>query len=221
MRDDLEGCPRPATSFRPSVSPSAWNTACATPPGIPLDFGRGQSARRDADGAFVGYIGYCHDITGASAATLRSMRFAARYARLSGEGFHEAVPAHRREALDLDIAFVGQLCGRRAHRGARGLGRGRSDGPFRRPARDSGDGTIGLGARIYRGGAWALSARPRTRAHGHRGLTPACRSIAMAAYWPHCAASPPLRRRGGGTHLLEIFDDRVAAELARERASAC
>ncbi len=161
--------------------------------------------RRDADGAFVGYIGYCYDITERKRGDLALDALAARYARLSGEGFYEAVCRHIVEALDLDIAFVGQLCADGAHdRGARGLGRGRSDRavplcPCRLPLRwHDRAGRLHLPA----GGACALSARPRTRAHGHRGLR---RHAAVRSRWrrprPHCrAASPPLRRRGGGTH---------------------
>lgn len=179
--------------------------------------------RRDADGAFVGYIGYCYDITERKRGDLALDALAARYARLSGEGFYEAVCRHIVEALDLDIAFVGQLCADGAHIEVRaGWGEGAAIGPFRYALADSPcDGTIGLGACIYPRGVHARFPRDRELVR-----------MGIEAY-----AGMPLFDRDGGVlglivalrrrpfddeaavrTLLEIFDDRVAAELARERA---
>ncbi len=179
--------------------------------------------RRDANGAFVGYIGYCYDITERKRGDLALDALAARYARLSGESFYEAVCRHIVEALDLDIAFVGQLCADRAHIDVRsGWGDGGALGPFRYALADTPcDGTIGLGACIY--------------AHGVHARFP--RDLQLARMGIEAYAGMPLFDREGGVlglivalrrspfdddaavrTLLEIFDDRVAAELVRERA---
>ncbi|MCB1944266.1 MAG: GAF domain-containing protein, partial [Thauera sp.] len=179
--------------------------------------------RRDPDGTFLGYIGYCYDITERKRGDLALDALAARYARLSGEGFYEAVCRHVVEALDLDIAFVGQLCADGAHVEVRaGWGDGGVIRPFRYALAESPcDGTVGRGACIYPRGVHERFPRDRELVR-----------MGIDAY-----AGVPLFDREGGVlglmvalrrkpfddeaavrTLLEIFDDRVAAELVRERA---
>jgi diguanylate cyclase (GGDEF)-like protein/PAS domain S-box-containing protein len=179
--------------------------------------------RRDADDAFVGYIGYCYDITERKRGDLALDALAARYARLSGEAFHEAVCRHIVEALDVDIVFVGQLCADGAHIEVRaGWGDGGSMRPFRYALAESPcDGTIGRGACIYPRGVHERF--PRDRELVRMGIEAYAGMPLFDREGDVLGLIVALRRRpfdddAAVRTLLEIFDDRVAAELVRERA---
>ena len=95
---------------------------------------------------------------------------AARYARLSARGFTRRCAGFVVEALDLDIAFVGQLCADGAASRCAGWGRRRRRRPFRyallSPLRRHGQ----AGPHLPRG---VHERFPRDRepcAHGHRRL---------------------------------------------------
>lgn len=181
------------------------------------------SPRRDADGAFVGFIGYCYDITERKRGDLALAALAARYARLSGEVFYEAVCRHIVEALDLDIAFVGQLSADRAHIEVRaGWGDGGTIAPFRYALADTPcDGTIDQGSCIYPSGMQARF--PRDLELARMGIEAYGGTPLFDREGDVLGLIVALRRRpfddvAAVRTLLEIFDDRVAAELVRERA---
>lgn len=147
---------------------------------------------------------------------------AARYAMLSGTAFYEAVCRHIVEALGLDRAFIGRLAADGAHvEVCAGWGDGRRVQPFTYALAGSPcDGTIRHGACIH----------PRDV----RGRFPHDRSLAddgIEAYaaMPLCDCDgralglivalrrSPFDDEAAVRTLLDIFDDRVAAELLRER----
>ena len=145
---------------RPGGLPDAWQRASPAARSfrmelpaprrgrLPLDFDEG-NPRRDADGAFVGYIGYCYDITERKRGDLRSMR--SRYARLSGEAFTRPCAASSRRSIWTSPSSAS--CGGRAHIEVRaGWGEGAAIGPFLLcPCRLPCDGTIGWAPASTRG----------------------------------------------------------------------
>lgn len=156
------------------------------------------------------------------AAHLALDALAARYARLSGAAFYEAVCRHLVEALELDWVFIGQLASDRTSVEVRA---GWKDGKALRPsayvlAGTPCEGTILDGACIH--------ARDVSRRFPH--------DLALAKEGVEAYAGMPLFDREGQVlglivalrrrpfddeislrMLLEVFDDRVAAELLRER----
>ena len=67
------------------------------------------SPRFDSEGRFIGYICYSTHICARKRVEVALEALAARFATLSGNAFFEAVSRHLVEALDLDLAFVGEL----------------------------------------------------------------------------------------------------------------
>ena len=156
------------------------------------------------------------------AAHLALDALAARYARLSGEAFHEAVCRHLVEALELDWAFIGQLAADGVRVEVRA---GWKDGRALRPssyalAGSPCEGTILDGACIH---ARDVSRRfPRDTVLVTEGIEAYAGMPLFDRDGEVLGLIVVLRRQPFDDEatvrmLLDIFDDRVAAELLRER----
>lgn len=156
------------------------------------------------------------------AAHLALDALAARYARLSGAAFYEAVCRHLAEALELDWVFIGQLAadGMRVEVRA-----GWKDGRALRPssyalAGSPCEGTLRDGACIHPRDVGRRF--PHDRALVEEGVEayagmPLFDRDGLALGLIVAMRRRPFDDEAAVRMLLEIFDDRVAAELLRER----
>lgn len=183
------------------------------------------SPRHDGAGNFIGFIGFCSDVSERKRIELALDALAARYAFLSGVAFYEAVSRHVADALALDKVFVGQLSRDGLSVEVRaGWGDGRPMQPFVYPLADSPcEGTVGRGACLYPRDVWRLFPRDRALAEG--GIeayvgTPLFDREGRPLGLMVGLRRQPIDDESAVRTLIDIFDDRVAAELQRERAEA-
>ncbi|ATE62600.1 diguanylate cyclase [Thauera sinica] len=177
----------------------------------------------DSAGAFSGYIGHCIDVTDRKRIEMALDALAARYALLSGVAFYEAVSRHLAEALELDIAFVGQIRPGAEVVDVRG---GWQDGAAMLPISYPLAGTpcaevLGRQPCIHpRNVAQRFSS---DRMLAELGIEAYCgtplvdkegRSIGLIAGLKRT----PIGDEQAVQSLMDIFDDRVSAELQRERS---
>ncbi len=181
------------------------------------------SPRFDSEGSFIGYIFYGTEISARKRVEVALEALAARFATLSGNPFFEAVSRHLVEALDLDLAFVGQLVPNRAVLEVRaGWADGKPLGSFEY-ALDTAP-CSGFDSREM-----CLHAENASRLFPHDSV------LSEWAAEAYCAV-PLFAKDGSGLGmmiaikrervldcaawrvLMDVFDDRVSAELERERA---
>ena len=181
--------------------------------------------RFDSAGNFIGYIGFCSDVSERKRIELALDALAARYAFLSGVAFYEAVSRHLVDALKLDSVFIGELS--RDGLGIEVRAGWGEDGPmqpFSYALADSPcDGTIANGACLYPREVWRRFPRDRAlveaRIEGYVG-TPLIGRDGRPLGLIVGLTRHPLADEAAARTLMDIFDDRVAAELQRERAEA-
>lgn len=183
------------------------------------------SPRYDSSGRFLGYIGYCLDVTDRKRAGLALDALAARYTMLSGDAFYEAVCRHVGEALHLDLVFVGQCL---EEGGRINVRAGWKDGAAVQPFSYALAGTPSELA--LQGGSVVIGSGVAARFPDDPGLRD-------GAYEAYCGvpladkegqalglmvglSRRPLDDQQGVRELLEIFDGPVSAELIRERGEA-
>ena len=181
------------------------------------------SPRFDSEGRFIGYICYSTHICARKRVEVALEALAARFATLSGNAFFEAVSRHLVEALDLDLAFVGELVPNKALLKVRaGWAEGKALPAFEYALNTAP--CSGFDSREM-----CLLADSASR------LFPHDRLLSEWGAETYCAV-PLLAKDGSGlgmmiaikrerVHdcaalrvLMDVFDDRVSAELERERA---
>ena len=181
------------------------------------------SPRFDREGRFIGYICYSTHICARKRVEVALEALAARFATLSGNAFFEAVSRHLVEALDLDLAFVGELVPNKALLKVRaGWAEGKALPAFEYALNTAP--CSGFDSREM-----CLLADSASR------LFPHDRLLSEWGAETYCAL-PLLAKDGSGlgmmiaikrerVHdcaalrvLMDVFDDRVSAEIERERA---
>jgi diguanylate cyclase (GGDEF)-like protein/PAS domain S-box-containing protein len=181
------------------------------------------SPRFDSEGRFIGYICYSTHICARKRVEVALEALAARFATLSGNAFFEAVSRHLVEALDLDLAFVGELVPNKALLKVRaGWAEGKALPAFEYALNTAP--CSGFDSREM-----CLLADSASR------LFPHDRLLSEWGAETYCAV-PLLAKDGSGLGmmiaikrervldcaalrvLMDVFDDRVSAELERERA---
>ncbi len=179
--------------------------------------------RFDSDGSFIGYIGYGTEISARKRVELALEALAARYAGLSGNAFFEAVSRHLVEALELDLAFVGQLG---PHKALLEVRAGWADGkPLARFDYALAESPCGGFDRHD----VCIHAENASRLFPHDRLLSEWAAEAYGAVTLFATDGSvlglmvgikrqPLHDRAALQVLMDVFDDRVSAELERERA---
>jgi len=179
--------------------------------------------RYDSDGRFIGYIGYCTDISARKRVEMALEALAARYAVLSGSAFFEAVSRHLVDALELDAAFVGQLvAGGKLLKVRAGWAAGKPMASFEYSLAASPCGEVV-------GRSTLIHAEDACRLFPHDPLLAEWKAEAYCAVplfardgerlgMMVCIKRQRLHDCGALQVLMDVFDDRVSAELERERA---
>ena len=181
--------------------------------------------RYDHEGRFIGYIGHCLDITDRKRAELALDALASRYSMLSGTDFYQAVCRHMAEALDVEMAFIGERTGDGDHIQVRaGWADAAALAPFVYALADTPcAGVIDRAPCVI---AFDVSAQfPKDRMLVEAGFVgyggvPIFDKEGRASGVMVVLSRRPLADAAAVRELFDIFDGPVSAELVRERAEA-